>query len=389
MSLYVEQLKHTAKMAMQRKDHEKAAEALTELISLDSENPGYRQMAAEMCRLAGRNSEAAEHFWWLVQHCIATNDAEKTLQALAKLQTIRRLRPEDGRGLFDICRRKQWPIAQCLPFLHDDDVLIYAMRSNPMFAALDDDLFEEARAACVAIHATNGERVVKTDDPADCLFIVGRGALCPVVHSDDGEKMRMAAFEAGSIVGEAAFFSKHHRRSADLYAVGNTLVYSLSYIMLEKIAGKDGALLQAMSGQYRTHGPERILAKAAFFAHLSSKQRRAIAAQTEPVSLKAGETLFDFNERSDLDLYIVHSGLLSVTGRDEGREAYLHTVGPGGVAGELGVLHNTRKTRVSAVADSTLYRWPEALYREHYMQDQKMRQELLVRQDRNKKKLRG
>ncbi len=389
MSLYVEQLKQTVKTAIQRKEYKSAAVMLDELLSLTGENVEYHQMAAEMYRRAGCNNEAADHFWWLVQYFIAANDAPKTLQAFAKFRTLRHLRPEEGRGLFDICRRKKWPISQCLSFLCDDDALIYAMRSNTMFAAMDDTLFDEVRAACVAVRATNGERVVKTNEPADCLFIIARGALCPVVRCDDGERNKMATFEAGSVVGEAAFFSKSRRRSADLYAVGDTLLFSLSYAVLEKIAEKDGMFLQLMSGQYQAHSSERLLAKTSFFAHLSGKQRRVIAEQMEPLSLTAGEILFDFSERSNLDLYVVYSGLLSVTGRDEGREAYLHAVGPGGVTGELGVLHNIRKTRASAVADAVLYRWPEALYREHYMQDQQMRRNLLERDKRDKKKLRS
>ncbi len=389
MSIEVEQLKHRAKKAMQSGDAGKAADALNQLVLLMPDDMNYRHLAAELCKKAGRKEQAASHFWYLTNHYFHQQALEKALKVLNEYRQLQDMDKQEGQRMFDHCRAEGISIAQSLPFLHDDDRLVYAMRAHAMFDARDDALFEEARASSVLMTAQDQALVVEAGDAGDCLFIVTQGELRPVVTGEDGQSYQMAGYKPGSMTGEGAFLAQQQVRSATLMAVGDTQYYILPYTVLKQLSEKAPRFLEVMQEQQQVHGPERLLGRAPFFRDCSPELRREIAQQLEPVVLPADGVLFDYNERSDLDLYVIQSGLISVSVCDNGREQYLNTVKEGNVVGELGVPQNMRKFRAHAVSDARLLRWPEALYRPFYMQNSAIRSELLERQDAIQKKLRG
>jgi len=389
MSTEVEQLKHRAKAYMQRGDADKAADVLNQLVILVPDDMNYRQLAADVCKKAGRKEQAASHYWYLVNHYFEQQAIDKSLKALADYRQLHDMDKQEGQRMFDRCRADGLSIAQSLAFLHDDDRLVYAMRAHAMFDALEDELFEIARASCVVMGAKDQASVVEAGDEGDCIFIVTQGELRPIVTGEDDAPHEMAGYKPGSITGEGAFLTQQHIRSATLRAIGETQYYSMPYTTLEQLSEKCPRFHEVMLEQYQVHGPERLLGKSPFFRDCDTALRREIAKQMELVILPAGEVLFDYNERSHLDLYVVQCGLVSVSVSDNGREQYLSTAKSGNVVGELGVPQNTRKFRAHAVSDVRLMRWPEAYYRPFYMQNPAMRKELLERQDNIQKKLRG
>jgi len=389
MSTEVEQLKHRAKAYMQRGDADKAADVLNQLVILVPDDMNYRQLAADVCKKAGRKEQAASHYWYLVTHYFDQQAIDKSLKALAEYRKLHDMDKQVGQRMFDRCRADGLSIAQSLAFLHDDDRLVYAMRAHAMFDTLEDELFETARAACVVMRAKDQATVVEAGDVGDCIFIVTQGELSPIVIDEDNMPYTMASCKPGSMAGEGAFLTQQHVRSATLIAVGETQFYSLSYTVLEQLTAKLPHFREVMMEQYQVHAPEQVLTKSPFFRNCSSEARREIAKQLEPISVKAGDVLFDYNERSNLDLYVIQSGLISVSAFENGRDQYLKTAKAGNVVGELGVPQNSRKFRAHAVSDALLVRWPEAYYRPFYMQNPAMRKELFERQDNIQKKLRG
>jgi CRP-like cAMP-binding protein len=230
--------------------------------------------------------------------------------------------------------------------------------------------------------------VVQEGAVADCVFIITHGELRPVVTDEYNVPHHMATFKPGSMLGEAAFLTQQHLRSASLIAVGDTQLYSLPYTILEQLSEESDHFQKIMLEQQQIHKPERLLEQTSFFCNYSPEVRREIAQQMEPVTLKSGDVLFDCNERSHLDLYVVQSGLVSMAAHKDGREKYLNTAKTGDTVGELGVPHNMRKLRAHAVADAVLMRWPEVFYRSFYMHNAAIRQELLERQENFQKKTR-
>ncbi len=97
---------------------------------------------------------------------------------------------------------------------------------------------------------------------------------------------------------------------------------------------------------------DRRVATQSLFSRLPEDVQTRLLAGAEPLTLPAGEWLFDAGAPAT-DLYLVRAGRLEVVVADE----VLVEVGPGEVVGELGVLADTpRAAGIRARRDSTLLR---------------------------------
>ena len=106
--------------------------------------------------------------------------------------------------------------------------------------------------------------------------------------------------------------------------------------------------------------PETVLTLAGIFVGLTPDERAAIAAKLKKASYNKGDVLV---KRDDVlqSLFIVGSGVLSVTRRDDIGEKEWLRFGPGDYFGEMGLLAGKPATaNITAVAPSTVYELTKA-----------------------------
>jgi small-conductance mechanosensitive channel/CRP-like cAMP-binding protein len=104
-----------------------------------------------------------------------------------------------------------------------------------------------------------------------------------------------------------------------------------------------------------TAGPERLLGLVAIFASLTTEERKSIAAKLTHKSYDQGETLVEPGMILH-SLYIVGSGVLSLTREESEGEIELLRLGPGDHFGEIGMLTGAPATaRISALIPATVY----------------------------------
>ena len=107
-----------------------------------------------------------------------------------------------------------------------------------------------------------------------------------------------------------------------------------------------------------------VLQATPIFAEVPPELLGRLAAQAEPMSLKAGEFLIVEGELAD-DLFVVVSGELHVTKRSGTSEIPLAHVGPGEIQGELAALERGKRTAsVRAASDAEVLRIPYAAVRD-------------------------
>lgn len=104
-----------------------------------------------------------------------------------------------------------------------------ALRDTTVFATLDDDEAGLLAGALERLELRHGDRVFLEGEEGNRLYVLARGVVSIQMRLDDGSAgPRIAAFNPGVIFGEMALL-EGKRRSADAYAVGESVVlYSLA-----------------------------------------------------------------------------------------------------------------------------------------------------------------
>jgi uncharacterized membrane protein len=99
------------------------------------------------------------------------------------------------------------------------------------------------------------------------------------------------------------------------------------------------------------------LSRVSFFKRLERDELERLATRVEQVSMPAGETIFNENDKGDA-LYVVDSGSVRIWILDEDAEPVTLTeLKPGDFFGELAVLdRGPRSTNATAITDITLHR---------------------------------
>ena len=106
--------------------------------------------------------------------------------------------------------------------------------------------------------------------------------------------------------------------------------------------------------------PDTVLTLAGIFVSLTPDERAAIAAKLKKASYDKGDVLIKPDDVLQ-SLFIVGSGVLSVTRRDDIGGKELLRFGPGDYFGEMGLLAGKRATaNITAVAPSTVYELTKA-----------------------------
>ncbi|MDQ6978672.1 MAG: cyclic nucleotide-binding domain-containing protein [Mariprofundaceae bacterium] len=369
-----------AKDAMQRGDFFAAAHALAELCKLQPDDLKVALLYADISEQCGvMKDEAIDAYARAAHLCV---DHHNWADGTKAMEHYYRLRPDGlmlGRELYRLARSEHATLAQAVPFLHEEDAAAFAVREHPMLTGISDAAFDELFAALQPAKFHDGKAVFRQGDFADYLCIIAKGAVQPWVESDGESPQAMLVTEAGGISGETPFLTKGKQRTADLLAVGNTLIYQLPYQALQQVIDRYPEVSSYIEAYHQDHAAERQLAKTPFFHQLKLDERRKIAQQMELITVTAGETLFRIGERDNLDMYIVHAGWLSVNVEVKGRLHLLYTAKRGNILGELGLRNNQRTMTVRSISDVQLFRWPERQYRDYYLSHEWLRFKLADR----------
>jgi CRP-like cAMP-binding protein len=114
------------------------------------------------------------------------------------------------------------------------------------------------------VRAKDGERVFRTGDPGDSLYLVRLGRVRLVVPGQ--RELMLGVFGRGDVVGELAFIDGR-RRSADAVACAETELYQLTREAFEEAAREIPALREDL--------PARLNRVLSFRLRVTTQQLRA------------------------------------------------------------------------------------------------------------------
>ena len=126
-------------------------------------------------------------------------------------------------------------------------------------------------------------------------------------------------------------------------------------IDLATAQNQSGPAGEDQSSQKLKTGPERLLELVAIFASLTTEEHKTIAAKLKPKSYDNGEILVEPGTTLH-SLFIVGTGVLSLTREESVGEIELLRIGPGDHFGEIGMLTGAPATaKISALIPATVY----------------------------------
>jgi SulP family sulfate permease len=135
-----------------------------------------------------------------------------------------------------------------------------------LLAGLEADALAALDRHVRIVRATDGERVFRTGDPGDSMFLVRLGRVRLVVAAEGGRELMLGVFGRGDVVGELAFIDGR-RRSADAVACAQTELYQLTREAFEAAAREAPAL--------RAELPARLLRVLSFRLRVTTQELKS------------------------------------------------------------------------------------------------------------------
>ena len=117
-----------------------------------------------------------------------------------------------------------------------------AIARLPLLRSLQASERAEIEAALQRMYVPRGTRLIKQGDEADTLYLVGSGRFA--IYRDDGDHP-IAEIGSGQPIGEIAFFSGGER-TADVYALRDSVIYALNAKDFDRLAEKYPSLLRVL-----------------------------------------------------------------------------------------------------------------------------------------------
>jgi glutaminase len=121
----------------------------------------------------------------------------------------------------------------------------FALRDHELLRGLSASQISALRPLLERRGFERGERVVRTGDEADALFLIMRGHLSVTRELPDGGSRRLATVSAGMTLGELSIASRGPR-TADVWADTPVECYALTASVLDELATTDPALKCAL-----------------------------------------------------------------------------------------------------------------------------------------------
>jgi SulP family sulfate permease len=135
-----------------------------------------------------------------------------------------------------------------------------------LFKGLPGDALAALERRIQLVRAADGERVFRTGDPGDSMFLVRLGRVRLAVTGEGGRQLMLGVFGRGDVVGELAFIDGR-RRSADALACAETELFQLTRDAFDAAAREVPLLREEL--------PTRLLRVTTYRLRVTTKELKA------------------------------------------------------------------------------------------------------------------
>lgn len=220
----------------------------------------------------------------------------------------------------------------------------------PLFAEIPKEAVSRLLIECTLVELQEDELLIRTDEPADALYIICEGEAQVLARFRD----QPVRIEEGDVVGTSCLLDDVTRR-ADVCAMTPLTALRISKSTLDETVKAHPEVGQVLEELLSRRLVANFLQTSPMFAAFDSESRQQLSRLFELRSASFGTRLLEKGKRSD-GVYIVLIGQLAVS--DD-------LLGPGGIVGQRSLLvHEPSEDTVECVTDAMLLRLPRERFAE-------------------------
>ncbi len=353
--------------AIKQGDYHGASVAFMALLKLEPSNMEFCLMAAEMAEKVEEKSLAAKCYAHAARFYVTQNNIGQAVVMMKHYQAIHPHEKRLCRQLFLCCKNCNQNDSPCFPLLPTNDKIRVSLHNHDLFSLISDHAFNDLLPSIEIKYFKDGDVIAQDGEKAVALYLVAKGGVLPRLIEPESQH-DLSIIHAGGICGEVPFMTGGEERTADLIAVGATILALIPYTAMATLIKTYPKVRIALDTFYQKHLLERQLACTSFFDILQEDARKKICKELHTIHLKAGDVLFVEDATTPLDVFIVRSGWLSVNVLIDGQETLIYTAKNSHVLGDTGLLAKKRYFTVRAISDVVIMHWLEADYQRCYKQ---------------------
>ena len=375
-------LKDEAAKLVQKGKLDKALDCYQEVLAEDPDDLTARLRMGDILRRMDRGPEAIAAYTRVAEVYGADG---LLLKAIAACKLILEIDPEHTatqKMLADLYAKKTGraaalpvpltppPLTEEIPTVADEDVVVVEealpppeLPTIPLFSDLPKNAFIQLLEQMHMRTVFPGETIITEGEVDDSMFIISHGQVKVTKTSETGSEVVLAHLAEGTFFGEMALLSESPR-TASVIAEEETLLFEISRETLSKVVKSFPSVKHTLMRFYRQRLLNNLLATSPIFKPLDAAQRKSLIERFKSREVTANEKILEQGQKGD-GLYMLLSGRVEVSRKDNGKRQVLAHLKEGDVFGEMSLLSNNPvNANVKTIRKSIVLKLPRRTFSE-------------------------
>jgi len=186
-----------------------------------------------------------------------------------------------------------------------------------------------------------GTVICREGEYGDAAFAIMDGAIEICINAEGHENLTLALLEEGNIFGEMAVLSGQPR-NATVTAKDDLTVLEIPARTLKSLMKNSREFKASIEGLYTERAVHNYLRKVPFFANLTPASLDQLEMKVNLITYKQGDIIFREGDTGD-SLYIIRSGFVKVSKKQEDQEKIIAYITHGNYFGEMALIEDEKR----------------------------------------------
>jgi CRP-like cAMP-binding protein len=373
-------LKDDAAKLVQKGKLDKALDKYQQVIAEDPEDVTAQLRMGDILRRMDRGPEAISAYTKVAEVYGADG---LLLKAIAACKLILEIDPEHTatqKMLADLYAKKTGraaalpvpvtPPPEEIPTVSDEDIVVVEeaptpaeLPTIPLFSDLPKNAFILLLEQMHMRTVFPDETIISEGDVDDSMFIISHGQVKVTKTSETGSEVVLAHLSDGTFFGEMALLSESPR-TASVISEEESLLFEVSRATLDSVVKNFPSVKHTLMRFYRQRLLNNLLATSPIFKPLDAAQRKSLIERFKSREVTANEKILEQGQKGD-GLYMLLSGRVEISRKDNGKRQVLAHLKEGDVFGEMSLLSNNPvSANVKTIRKSIVLKLPRRTFSE-------------------------
>ena len=188
----------------------------------------------------------------------------------------------------------------------------------------------------------SGTAVCSEGEYGDTSFAIMKGVVEISIHAEGHDNLTLAMLEEGNIFGEMAALSGQPR-NATVTAKNDLTLLEIPSNTLKELMKKSPGFNSSIENLYSERAVQTHLRKVPFFSNLSPAALNQLEDRVKLLTYNQGDIIFSEGDTGD-SLYIVRSGFVKVTKKQDNAQKIVAYISHGNYFGEMALIEDEERS---------------------------------------------